>query len=164
MTQETLYWLFSTVAQTYGAIVGILGMLVVYKLQHLSTTIIELRQDYKDTIRFFFAMQSINMSDNHLVISWDQISDARESTPEKNEMDDLITTLKPLLHKSNEIRREFKIFILPHLLLIILSILSLLVCDYLATLNAGATAVILVTVFSMSFLMIVSFCFLLIKE
>lgn len=143
---------------------GILGMLVVYKLQHFSTTIIELRQDYKDTIRFFLAMQSINMSDNDLVISWEQISDDRESTPEKNEMDDFITTIKPLLHKRNEIRRKFEIFILPHLLLIILSILLLLVCDYVATLNAGATAVILVTVFSISFLMILSFCFLLIKE
>ena len=36
MTEDTFYWLFSTIAQTYAAIVGIMGMLTVYRLQTLS--------------------------------------------------------------------------------------------------------------------------------
>jgi len=36
MTEDILYWLFSTIAQTYGAIVDIMGMLTVYRLQSLS--------------------------------------------------------------------------------------------------------------------------------
>jgi hypothetical protein len=31
--QDTLYWLLSTVAQTYSAIVGVIGFLVVYRLE-----------------------------------------------------------------------------------------------------------------------------------
>ena len=30
---ETLYWLFSTVAQAYAAVVGVMGLLVVYRLE-----------------------------------------------------------------------------------------------------------------------------------
>ena len=36
MTEDTLYWLFSTIPQTYGAIVGIMGMLTFYRVQSLS--------------------------------------------------------------------------------------------------------------------------------
>ena len=41
MDEDTLYWLFSTIAQTYGAILGVIGMLMVYRLQNLSTIIKE---------------------------------------------------------------------------------------------------------------------------
>ena len=34
MDKEALYWLFSTIAQSYGAIVGIVGLLVVYQLEN----------------------------------------------------------------------------------------------------------------------------------
>jgi hypothetical protein len=36
MDKETLFWLFSTIAQSYGAIVGIIGLLVIYRLENQS--------------------------------------------------------------------------------------------------------------------------------
>ena len=33
---QTLYWLFSTIAQSYGAIIGFIGLLVVYRLDNQS--------------------------------------------------------------------------------------------------------------------------------
>jgi len=37
ITGEALYWFFSTIAQTLGAIVGVVGMLTVFKLQNITT-------------------------------------------------------------------------------------------------------------------------------
>ena len=42
ISEDDLYWLFSTIPQTLGAIVGIIGMLTVYKLQIISTSIKDL--------------------------------------------------------------------------------------------------------------------------
>lgn len=42
LTGEDLYWFFSTVAQTLGAIVGVIGMLTVYKLQNVTTSMQQL--------------------------------------------------------------------------------------------------------------------------
>lgn len=39
MTPVDLYWLFSTIPQTLGAIVGVVGMLTVFDLQNISNTI-----------------------------------------------------------------------------------------------------------------------------
>ena len=39
MTQNDLYWFFSTVAQSLGAIVGVVGMLTVFRLQNLENYI-----------------------------------------------------------------------------------------------------------------------------
>jgi hypothetical protein len=38
ITGEDLYWFFSTLAQTLGAIVGVVGMLTVFRLQNLTTS------------------------------------------------------------------------------------------------------------------------------
>lgn len=44
MYGDTLYWFFSTIAQTYGAVVGILGFLMVFRLQNMRQIRSELRE------------------------------------------------------------------------------------------------------------------------
>ena len=42
LTSEALYWFFSTIAQTLGAIVGVVGMLTVFKLQNITASMQQL--------------------------------------------------------------------------------------------------------------------------
>lgn len=41
---NTLYWLFSTIAQTYGAIIGIIGVFIVFRLEMKSRTRASIRE------------------------------------------------------------------------------------------------------------------------
>ncbi|MBW1754372.1 MAG: hypothetical protein JRJ46_15110 [Deltaproteobacteria bacterium] len=53
MTPDDLYWLFSTIAQTLGAIVGVVGMLTVFRLQNISNTIREYYRSSEDARNIF---------------------------------------------------------------------------------------------------------------
>jgi hypothetical protein len=35
MSEQTLFWLFSTIAQTFGAILGVVGMVAIYRFQDI---------------------------------------------------------------------------------------------------------------------------------
>lgn len=50
MNNDTLYYFFSTIAQTYGAIVGLIGMLTVYRLHRLEDTISQKYNQVRDDI------------------------------------------------------------------------------------------------------------------
>ena len=164
MDSEALKWLFSSIAQTYGALVGILGMLVVYKLQLIANMIREIRQKYMGAIYHFFGLESYVITDRQLVKSWKSIAKDQEVTPEKNTMDDFAKTIEPLLHKSNEIRSEFTRFLVPHLALILTSIILLLITDQIATLDFGIVIGLLIVLLAISFIMILSLCITLITE
>ncbi len=57
MTEDTLCWLFSTIAQTHGAIVGIMGMLTFYRLQNLSRYREGCKKGRKDPLTMFLIMR-----------------------------------------------------------------------------------------------------------
>lgn len=70
MTQESLYWLFSTIAQTYGAIVGIIGMLTVYRLQTLSNQIENSRKNSEESVKVLVGLDVSLLEAEDLVEVW----------------------------------------------------------------------------------------------
>ena len=70
MTQETLYWLFSAIAQTLGAVVGIIGMLAIYKFQLISNHIRTLMENSAHLRGSFFGNKHVSQTAEQFVEEW----------------------------------------------------------------------------------------------
>jgi hypothetical protein len=53
MTDQDLYWLFSTIAQTLGSIGGVVGMLTLFRAQNISNTIMKYYRSSEDARNIF---------------------------------------------------------------------------------------------------------------
>ena len=76
MATETLYWFFSTFAQTLGSLVGVVGMLTVFKLRNIYDSINSAMQGSLDLRRSHYG------SPNYLSQTTEQVI---ETWPEKIE-------------------------------------------------------------------------------
>jgi len=70
MTEQTLYWLFSTVAQTLGAIVGIIGMLTVYRLQNIPNQKRQIMEDSSSYRQYFFGLAAKSQTPEKSAEDW----------------------------------------------------------------------------------------------
>ena len=90
MTIDTLHWLFSTIAQTYGAILGVFIMLTIYRLQTLSNDTENCRKRAERAALSMLGTESYGLSPEGLVEKWEKLLDKQEATFDgqamKNEM------------------------------------------------------------------------------
>ncbi|NIO20879.1 MAG: hypothetical protein GTN76_09115 [Candidatus Aenigmarchaeota archaeon] len=102
MTEDTLSWLFSTIAQTYGAIVGIMGMLTVYRLQTLSRYREDCRKRAEGSAHdvLDYEVEACGLSPEDLVEKWqhlpqEQNESKTKASTENVQIVDKIKSLKP---------------------------------------------------------------------
>ena len=128
MSDDTLYWLFSTIAQAYGAIIGIIGLLVVYRLENQSRLRGSIMTKLLDEHRIADAFVNVR------VAGWspeDMIHHYRypDSETKKNidglgnriklDLEDGITKIDRSVELGKAIRKGFRSFMKFHLGLII---------------------------------------------
>ena len=128
LDKDTLYWLFSTIAQTYGAIVGVIGMLTVYRLQNLSNFIKEAMDNSKDRRFYYFGEAIYGQSPQEFIEIWREHKQTHEvrNTGDKNFLDNFSDNLSRGLEQTEKIKMRGIRFLRTHLLIIIFSILALL--------------------------------------
>jgi hypothetical protein len=67
MDSDTFYWLFSSMAQTYGAIIGIAGLLTVYRLENYRMLRSELRERNIKTMERIFGQKVRSWSPKKMI-------------------------------------------------------------------------------------------------
>lgn len=131
MNQDTLYWLFSTIAQTYGAIVGIVGLLVVYRLQNERSIRTELRDRNVNRMGNVFGDKAHVWSPKKMSCHF---HDANETqlvrldglgTEIKGNLEYDLNRMDQSREYGQKIRRDFEWFLLYHLMLIMFSIIAI---------------------------------------
>jgi len=131
MNADTLYWLFSTIAQTYGAIVGIIGMLTIYRLQTLSNQMENCRKNAEESVKISVGLNMSLLDAENLVKAWinkpqDQIRKIKESSLDRfNIINREVEKINKCIKQRNDIRHDFKSFIFSHVSMIILAIILL---------------------------------------
>ena len=129
MTEETVYWVFSTMAQTYAAILGIIGMLTIYKLQNLYNSKKDAVKQADNPSRKLFSVNVYTKTPEELVEWWE--SGARDIgiSHYHNDMeiiDRAIGKIKQINTVKGGIKKSFLFFLYSHLVIISISILFLI--------------------------------------
>jgi hypothetical protein len=70
MTETALLYLFSTIAQTYGAILGVMGMLAVYRLQVLREVRRGRIERLRNPLGHFFSAASASWNSDTIIKKW----------------------------------------------------------------------------------------------
>jgi hypothetical protein len=138
MDANTLYYFFSTLAQTYGAIVGLIGMLTVYKLQRLEANLAQQYSDKKGRI-----LKSLgNDPDHYQMEELPKLWEKTEKTlvPEDKEWNDNHYIFRDFVHFLNSIlpikkrtQDRFIHFLILNIWIIFLSLMLLLFSKPLST-------------------------------
>ena len=129
MDENTLYWLFSTIAQSYGAIIGIIGLLVVYRLETQS----RLRESItaslmaEDKIRdAFLNVKATGWSAEDMSYHYNNPDPGLEKSLDKlldrtvsSDLKDGVTRIDNSIKLGTTIREKFSLFVKFHLGLII---------------------------------------------
>jgi hypothetical protein len=135
----TLYYLFSATAQTFGAIVGLIGMLTVYRLQQLSTYPNTMVADIDDILAMLLdsgskrEIREPNFIRKKLV--WFLENSNSPITLEQEKRDRLyqfVRSLDKIPTVSNGTKDRFILFLIANLSLIFLSLVLVPFCEILA--------------------------------
>jgi hypothetical protein len=124
-----LFYLFSAIAQTYGAILGVMGMLAVYRLQMLRGVRRDLRAKYVQEYPEYSADNVTNI----IRKVCEKHQGGRPSNPDLRRLYDhsmgYCQLLKDNLDTTKEIRDSFYVFLGVHLSMIILALIALILVD-----------------------------------
>lgn len=134
MEERTLYWLFSTIAQAYGAIIGIVGLLVVYQLENLSRRRGSIRDrlaENEDLQRSFTKLELAGWLPEDIMWQFFKIrrrkdthlADVRRSKPDRYvSLATQIVNIGDSVITGTSVRKMFLVFMIYHLLIVIISI------------------------------------------
>ena len=166
--QNTLYWLFSTIAQTYGAIVGIIGMLTIYKLQLISNSvggIMERSERYRSAHPPIRDLDLPTAKDFYNKWPEYRKTATKRLVPEaaKNRLDIFHKQLGILFDLRDEIKNEFWVFIGIHLTIIILCVLGIFASRVLAPFSNPILCFIII-ILKISIIDIISLCLTLLED
>jgi hypothetical protein len=155
MTDTALFYLFSTLAQTYGAILGVMGMLAVYRLQVLRDVRRGCRERLRNPLAHCFGPLSSSWDSDTMLKKWKEKFpkgkaglihlgvDAYEAgCPEVLEIEKNIESAK-------QTRKSFYKLFGVHLPIIVLSLISMTMVDFLKSVPWGgifATVLIAVSI------------------
>jgi hypothetical protein len=134
----TLYYLFSATAQTFGAIVGLIGMLTVYRLQQLSTNANTKVADIEDILALMGKERLRGIREPNFVrkVVFVFLQDPKPEIvlePENRErLNQFVRSLDKIPTVSNGTRDRFIIFLIVNLSLIFISLLLVPFCETLA--------------------------------
>ncbi|MBW1910484.1 MAG: hypothetical protein JRJ11_13250 [Deltaproteobacteria bacterium] len=170
MTEDTLYWLFSTIAQTYGAIAGIIGMLTVYKLQQLSNAKKDAFKEVGEPLLDLLAGPELNLITPENTVKWWKDNPDKHAHffggsdhPRKRILSAAVSKINEIIAAKENIKRSFKVFLFAHMGIISGSIICLFFTESLVFHKISIISAIVLVVF-ISFLSTTVLCFSLLKE
>ena len=138
MNENTLYYFFSTIAQTFGAIVGLIGMLTVYKLQKIQYSIEKQYEDKKTGIVVSLGNDPDYYQMEELPSLWEKTKQGL--VPEEAGWDgshyvfrDFVLFLNDTLPIKKLTQDRFIHFLILNTFIIFLSLILLLFCQRLST-------------------------------
>jgi hypothetical protein len=136
MTENTLYWLFSTIAQTYGAVLGVFGMLTVYRLQTLSNDTENCRKRAEVPARVVFGVEAYGLSPEDLAEKWQKFPGKEQMGHQGQIMNREMERIKRYNRWSKKIRKWLGAFIVSHGIIIILAILGIMFIEQVVPLGS----------------------------
>jgi len=125
MTIDTLHWLFSTIAQTYGAILGVFIMLTIYRFQTLSNDTENCRKRAEDSARYFFGTEIYGLSPEGLAEKWEQSPEMHKDNFEGQIMKREVGRIEAYHLWSEKIRKWLIAFILVYGIVIVAALLGI---------------------------------------
>lgn len=143
MNIDYLYWFFSTIAQTLGAIVAVGGMLAVYRLQMLYNRIRDIMKDYEQLLQ-----KALSLPISGIPRDLDNFIKACRRV-NKYGVDIGADKIEEADSQRNKIIQQFKPFLLIHLEIIFASIIALPLCKLLALLPPPL--IICIAIFAIGF-------------
>lgn len=166
MNADTFFWLFSTIAQTYGAILGVIGMLTVYKFQILSNTLTHVFERADSSLDFILTKKEHIMSHETLVEIWtnDNFPLTRYNRIEVGIIEITVHDIKRINKVKKNIAINFKRFFIVNFAIIICSILFITVTNILP--NCSRLIIIFTTAIEVviSFIATYKLCMSLLEE
>ncbi len=133
MKAVTLYHLFSALAQTYGAIIGFIGMLTVYRLQQLSgypakavAAVEDILQKYN--VEFGFVREPGYVKGVWLRIKHDA-SDPGVDVNDAKRLDDMVVSINKIPSVIGGTKDRFVFFLLSNVSIILLSLFLIPFCE-----------------------------------
>lgn len=151
MTAETLYWFFSTLAQTLGALVGVVGMLTVFRLQNIYNSINSAMKGSSDLRRSCYGSPyHLSQTTEQFIETWPEKIERESNLLSHDTGKDLHKTYKYLIYQISlvpKIRRSFYLFLLSNLTVIFSSLICILfmekIFEYLVSIMFMVVGVIL---------------------
>lgn len=136
MNIDYLYWFFSTIAQTLGAIVAVVGMLSIYRLQVIYGRIKDLVKDNKER---FTVVTDLRITPPHDPVEFaescitickaiDSKSDAVSSDTVSHDLHKAADEILDIVKHRKKIIQQFTPFLIIHLGIIFASIIALPLC------------------------------------
>lgn len=134
MVSDTLYYLFSTIAQTFGAIVGLIGILTVYRLQQLNTRLEKIWEPYVPSIAESIGGDADGITPFNLPLLWEHTKkrvteDGKSLEKSHLETNTVILKTEPLINSIHTSKDRFIVFLIFNLSTIFLSLLLIPFCE-----------------------------------
>ncbi|MBW1752741.1 MAG: hypothetical protein JRJ46_06485 [Deltaproteobacteria bacterium] len=172
MIDQDLYWLFSTVAQTLGAIIGVVGMLTVYRLQNISNTIRDHYHSSEDARNIFGLRFTKNAT--FFIEQWGKYKKANPQILDKTDynyneakdLDIIKDEIKKLMLRRAKIKSKFVESLIINLIILFGSIAIIPFSKIMIETNIyyGVVPVVLFVYLPYSFYLIYLLCAELIKD
>ena len=91
MTEDTLYWLFSMIVQNYVAILCIMGMLTLYRLQSLSRYREDCRKRAEGPVHDVFdcEAEACGLSSEELLQKWQNLPQEQNESKAKTSIENV---------------------------------------------------------------------------
>ena len=138
MTPDALYWLFSTIAQTLGAIVGLIGVFSVYRIQVLRKGQGDIMEKTLPARKVFFGLSAAGQSQAQFYTRWGEIEEEkkRQNVEPASILDRAIDELTLVMLSRDIIISNFRLFLTINLMAIFASVLALPYCNVLIRLSS----------------------------
>lgn len=137
MAPEALYWLFSTIAQTLGAIVGLIGVFSVYRIQVLRKGQDEIMERSLPARKRFFGLSAAGQSQTQFYTRWGDVDEAKKQQhpEEASILNRAIDELTLVMLSRDIIISNFRLFLTINVLAIFACVLALPYCNVLVRLS-----------------------------
>lgn len=135
LTRDDFYWFFSTIAQTLGAIVGVIGMLTVFRFQNLTNSMQHhLDGTFKQRFQYFGSEKVYNQTPEVFINDFEDkfpdIDTTRKKLKDASSFSDMYNAYRQISSLSKTYKkirnRFFFTFLIPQLIVIFFSIESLI--------------------------------------
>ncbi len=160
---EQWAWLLSTIAQTFGALIGIAGMLAVFKLQRIHDMIGTYRRDLKSSISYFMSpYREPSVSPEDWVDIWPSILQEKKDHRDQAQVsmiNGITSSMEVNLELREEVREDFYVALRVTLALIVVSIIGLFNCKWLTenVISSIIIALLLTVIIALTVLVLLYF-------
>lgn len=144
--QDLLYWFFSTVAQSFLALVAFLGMFTVFKLQNYHNNFNILLETNRRNVAYFEGDYVEYYTHDEIIKKCREIVKNNKPGQEShfNKIKSLLVRIDEILENENNLKKDIHSFFYLTLSLIILSIISIPLVTVLIEHNFGTISIFLI--------------------